>query len=391
MPRNVTATVHEKNEYYYVVISYYVNGKRKLKWIPTHLSTKGNNKRAADKAKNQLLTEYAEKFSYNGSDILFSDYLKLWLEETKHTISENTYFSYRGTIHNVICPYFEEQRILLCDLKPFQIQQFYKHKIDDDGVSANTIHHYHANISKALNYAVDNERISRNPAKRVKLPPKVKHIADFYSVDELKALLKSVENTDIEVVVKMAAWFGLRRGEIAGIRWNSIDFENKILYITGTVKDKGVTGSKIENMRFEPRAKTSTSIRSFPMSDSAVAFLKEHKKKLEANEAYYNKAYNHKWDGFICLRKNGDLIPLEYISRTFPKLCTQAGLKRLKLQELRHTNISILLEEGIGMKQLQEWAGHSSFNTTANTYSHLQAKSKINLTNTLENALCSNP
>ena len=64
-----------------------------------------------------------------------------------------------------------------------------------------------------------------------------------------------------------------------------------------------------------------------------------------------------------------------------------AGLKRLTLHELRHTNISILLESGASMKELQEWAGHSSYSTTANIYSHIQAKTKSKLTKSLENLL----
>ena len=79
------------------------------------------------------------------------------------------------------------------------------------------------------------------------------------------------------------------------------------------------------------------------------------------------------------IRDNGDLIPLEYVSRAFPKLCEKSGLKRLKLHELRHTNISLLLEYGASMKELQEWAGHSNYNTTANIYAHIQEESKNRL------------
>lgn len=81
----------------------------------------------------------------------------------------------------------------------------------------------------------------------------------------------------------------------------------------------------------------------------------------------------------MCVRSNGDLIPPEYVTRAFPKLCEACGLRRLKLHELRHTNISLLLAEDSSMKELQEWAGHSSYATTANIYSHAQAQSKTKL------------
>lgn len=109
----------------------------------------------------------------------------------------------------------------------------------------------------------------------------------------------------------------------------------------------------------------------------------QHKQKLRQNTANYN----HYWDDFVCVRKNGNLLPLEYVSRAFPKLCEKCGLRRITLHELRHTNISLLLDKGANMKELQEWAGHSSYQTTANVYSHIGAKSKEKLTNLLEDLL----
>lgn len=384
--KNITANISYKGDLYYIVVSYYQsNGKRKQKWIKTDLTVSGNNKRKIEQKRLELLQEWQEKISTNDSDMLFSDYLKQWLEDTKHTISKNTYFGYKQVIHNVICPYFADRKIKLFDLKPYHIQDFYTMKLEKDKVTANTIHHYHANIHKALNYAVKTERLKSNPADKVELPKKTKHIADFYTVSELKTLLEYAKGSQIEVVILLASWFGLRRGEIIGVKWTDIDFDNKILYITGTVKDKGVFGSKVKNLYYEPSAKTSSSIRSFPMPDSAISFLSKLKSKQD--ERKKNKFYNHQWDNFVCVKPNGDLIPLEYVSRAFPKLCEKAGLKRLRLHELRHTNISLLLDSGASMKELQEWAGHSSYSTTANIYSHIQAKSKEKLTQSIENLL----
>ena len=77
----------------------------------------------------------------------------------------------------------------------------------------------------------------------------------------------------------------------------------------------------------------------------------------------------------------------ENVTRVFPKLCEQCGLRRIKLHELRHTNISLLVEAGAHMKDIQEWAGHSSYSTTANIYAHIQAKSKNKLMQTLSAVL----
>lgn len=386
---NVTANISHKGDVYYIIINYYQDGKRKQKWIKTELSVSGNNKRKVEQKRIEVLNEWKDKLVLNDRGVLFSDYLKLWLEETKHTISENTYFGYKQTIYNTICPYFESKKIALCDLKPYHIQEFYNMKMERDGVTANTVHHYHANIHKALRHAVKTERIMSNPAdkEKIELPEKQKHIADFYSADEMKRLLDYAKESSLETVIRLAAWFGLRRGEIVGLKWSSIDFSSKTLYVTGTVTDKGASGSKIENLHYVPTTKTTASLRSFPMSDFIIEYLLQVRECQEKRKQIYPN-YNHKWDDFVCVRNNGDLIPLEYISRTFPELCKKAGLKRLKLHELRHSNISALLDSGASMKELQEWAGHKDYKTTANTYSHLQANSKKKMLEALEKILC---
>ena len=381
----MTASIQTKSNKYYIVLNWKSNGKRAQKWVHTGLSTTGNNKRKAEQKRLEILREWENKVSLNDCDMLFSDYLKRWLEDTKHTISENTYYSYRKTIYNSICPYFEQMKIKLCDLKPFHIQEFYNHKMQNEGVTANTVWHYHANISKALKYAYRTERIKENPSDKIELPKKEKHIANYYSAEELKTLLEKTKGSKIEMVVYLAAWFGLRRGEIIGLRWDCIDFENNTLSVIGTVTDKGI-GSKRENLTYRQTTKTNSSLRSFPISDEVAKYLKELKAKQERQKSTV-KRYNHKWEGFVCVDNAGNLISPDYVTRVFPKLCEQCGLRRIKLHELRHTNISLLVEAGAHMKDIQEWAGHSSYSTTANIYAHIQAKSKNKLMQTLSAVL----
>ena len=171
------------------------------------------------------------------------------------------------------------------------------------------------NVHKALAYAVKMEHLASNPADKVELPKKVRHTANYYTAEELKIVLEKAKGTQIEPVVKLAAWFGLRRGEIIGLRWSSIDFSNNLLSITGTIKDKSASSSKIKNMYYEPSAKTTASLRSFPMSDDVRSYLL----RLRAQQAIYKLSayYNHTWDDFVCVRPNGYLIPPEYVIKKF--------------------------------------------------------------------------
>lgn len=375
----MTASIQTKSNKYYVVLNWMENGKRKQKWINTNLSIDGNNKRKAEKKRVEVLQEWEEKLSaVNHEDILFSDYLSKWLEETKCNISESTYSIYKMVIDGVICPYFAELGIKLSDLKTFHIQDFYTYKMKHDGISPNTIYHYHANIHKSLQYAVKTERIKNNPADNVELPKKKKYIADFYTADELKELIQAAKGTKIETVIYLAAWFGLRRGEICGLRWSSINFENKTLSVNGTLSN---------DLKYSNSAKTDTSIRTFPLTDEAVNYLQELKERQDSNRKRLKKHYNSDWLDYVCVKVNGDIIKPDFISRQVPLLCKRNGLRIITLHELRHSNISMLVASGASMKEIQIWAGHSDFSTTANIYSHIQEKSKIKLSESISSML----
>lgn len=385
--QNITANISHKGDTYYIIINYYnLDGKRKQKWIKTDLTVSGNNKRKIEQKRLEILQEWHNKLKFNENEILFTDYMQQWLEIIKNNVRPTTFYGYKQVVNYAIDPYFRKRKITLYELKPYHIQDFYTYKMDNDKISANTILHYHANIHKALAYAVKTERILTNPADKVELPKKQKYIANYYTQDELNTLLKHSKGHLLETVIRLAVWFGLRRGEIIGMRWSSIDFENKTISVTGTIKDRGGKGTEVGKLYFEPTAKNSSSLRSFPLSDSMITYLQQVKDSQDKRKNTI-KLYNHNWDDFVCVKNNGDLISLDSVSYAFPKFCKKCGLKPIKLHELRHSNITVLLEKGASMKELQEWAGHSSYNTTANIYSHIQTESKSKLTNIIENVL----
>ncbi len=378
----MTASVQAKRGKYYVVISYKDEQKGwQHKWKPTNLSVQGNNKRKAEQMRKEILRQWEENAQLsNFEDILFSDYICKWLEDVKHTIAESTYCTYRAVIHGIIAPYFAEKKIKLSDLKAYHIQDFYTYKMQKDNVSANTIHHYQANIHRALSYAVKTERIKDNPAALVELPKKKKHIADFYTVNELKTFLQTAKKSNIVTPILLAAWFGMRRGEIMGLKWNCIDFDNRTLSVKGTIIKAG-------KWVYRETAKTKSSFRSFPMTDEAVHYLLALKEEQERNRAYYGKHYSNEGDGFVCVTAKGELVKPDYVTRHFEDVCKESGLRKLTLHELRHSNVSLLLSNGITLKEIQEWTGHSSYSTTADIYAHLQAQNKLKLSQSIEQSL----
>ena len=382
--KNVRANVFERNDWYHVMISYYdERGKRKQKSIALGLKVKGNKRRAEEKCK-ELVAEWEKRLSLNRSDMPFVDFLREWLDHHKYNIAPTSYAEYKNIIERVIVPYFDEHEkgLTLFDLEPQHIQNLYRYRMDEHGTGARTIVKYNAIIHRALDFAVKMKRIKTNPADSVELPKVIEHRADFYTADELRTLIERSRGTPLETVIMLAAWFGLRRGEILGLRWSSIDFDNRVLSVTGTIKDKSELGTKAY---YSTEAKTRSSIRSFPLTDEMVSYLKDLKAQQDKRRTMPH--YNHNWNDFLCVRNNGDLLRPGYVTQTFPQLCEKCGLRKIKLHELRHTNNSLLHSGGASLKEIQSWAGHSNFGTTLNVYTHLMDQSKTKLTNTISSIL----
>lgn len=159
---------------------------------------------------------------------------------------------------------------------------------------------YHANIHKALKYAVKIDLIPSNPADKVERPKKNEFKGSYYSADEIHALTKAAYGAKLEIPVLLASFYGLRRS-----------------------------------------------------------------------------SYNPDYLGYLCVDEIGNILRPNYVSEQFPKLLVKNGLRPIRFHDLRHSCASLLLANGVPMKQIQEWLGHSDFSTTANIYAHLDYASKL--------------
>jgi len=370
----VAGHLSEKKGYFYAVLTYYdSNGKRKFKWIPTGLTVKGNKKKA-----EAFLLEARRDFQPEperllGDDILFADYLEQWLEIVKSTISISTYSSYSECVKKIISPYFRDRKIMLRELRAKDIQNFYLHELKR--VSANSVIHYHANIHKALKYAVKIDLIDVNPADKVERPKKEKFVGSYYDADEVNHLFEIAQGTKLEIPVLFGAFYGLRRSEVIGLKWSAIDFDQNTLTIQHTVVQCNIDGKR--ELIAADTTKTKSSMRTLPL----VPFVRERllalKEEQAENRRLCGKCYNRDYLAYICVNEIGDLIKPSYVTEQFPKLLNKYDMRHIRFHDLRHSCASLLLKNGVQMKEIQDWLGHSDFSTTANTYAHLDYSSKL--------------
>ena len=265
-------------------------------------------------------------------DILFSDFMLKWLEVTKSTIQITTYASYQGTVERIIVPYFRKRNIKLVDLKATDLQDFYNKQLGR--VKANSVIHYHANIHKALKYAVKIDLIPTNPADKVERPKKNEFKGSYYSADEIHALTEIAEGTKLEIPVLLASFYGLRRSEVLGLKWDAIDFEANTLEIKHIVTQASIDGKKV--LVQADRAKTKSSLRTLPLVPPIRDRLLMLKGQQDTYRRLCGKSYNREYLGYLCVDEIGNIIRPNYVSEQFPKLLEKNGLRPIRFHDLRH-------------------------------------------------------
>ena len=358
-----------KNGRYYAVLNYRnAGGQRKTKWISLGLPEKGNKRKAeAELARLRAEFEPPKEVGDLSSDMLFADYLLEWLEIAKGRLAVATYSSYAAMIKKPVGPYFRQRNLTLRELEARHLQMFYSEMLRK--VKPNTVIHYHAIIHSALKYAVKTDMLVQNVADKVDRPKKNSFQPVFLSAEEMQKMFEALRGTKLELPVLVAAFYGFRRGEVLGLKWDAIDFERGTISVIRTVTTITLDGKQTEIE--QQSAKTKSSLRTLPLIGSFREYFLQVKEAQELNKQVCGNCYNYEYDGFVFVDELGERMRANYLTSAFPKFLENHGLRRMRFHDLRHTCASLLLSNGISMKQIQIWLGHSTFSTTADIYAHL--------------------
>ena len=374
-----------KNGKYYAVLNYKnAGGQRKTKWISLGLPEKGNKRKAeAELARLRAEFEPPKEVGDLSSDMLFADYLLEWLEIAKGRLAVATYSSYAAMIKKPVGPYFRQRNLTLRELEARHLQMFYSEMLRK--VKPNTVIHYHAIIHSALKYAVKTDMLVQNVADKVDRPKKNSFQPVFFSAEEMHKMFEALRGTKLELPVLVAAFYGFRRGEVLGLKWDAIGFERGTISVIRTVTTITLDGKQTEIE--QQSAKTKSSLRTLPLIGSFREYFLQVKEAQELNKQVCGNCYNHEYDGFVFVDELGERMRANYLTSAFPKFLEDHGLRRMRFHDLRHSCASLLLANGVPLKHIQEWLGHSDFTTTANIYAHLDYKSKITSAQAMETGL----
>jgi integrase len=385
----VAGHLEEKRGVFQMALSWKTpDGKRGRKGFSTGLPVKGNKKRAeamlrgkCAEMEDTLTLELRNKpVAGDPGNMLFADFMEYrWLPVIKPELKLTTYGGYWLNVTGAISPYFREKGILLKNLTADDINEFYTEKLQK--LKATSVHKFHANIHKALKYAVEKGWIKHSVMDKVKRPKAERFVGKFLRRSEVVELFEAVRGHKLELGVILGAFYGLRRGEVAGLKWDAIDFETNTITIEHTVTIAYVEGKTV--LIEGDTAKSKSSFRTLPLVPQFRAKLLEIREEQERYKALCGKSYDKVEGRYIYVNQLGKRIRPGYLTVAFPKFMEEHGFRRMRYHDLRHSAASLLLASGVSLKEIQEWLGHSNFAITANTYAHLEFNSKLPAANAM--------
>lgn len=379
----MTGSLQTKNGKFYIVLNLYQDGKRKRKWIATGLPCK-NNKRKAEQMLAEAIAKYEDMSQKSKEDVFFGEYIRYWLKQVEKRVDPVTMQGYRLLTERHILPFFEENKILLANVDRKMLQEFLDEKertgrLDGKGgLSPKSVRELKNILNQTLNEAIRDDYIQANPCALLVLPAAKPPEAKFYSVKQLNELLAAVREEPLYPVIRTAIVYGLRRSEILGLKWDSIDFDNNTLHIRHTVV-------KVTKIVEKDKTKSKSSRRSFPLLPEMRDIFLGIKEEQKKNQKLFGKAYMQ--TDYVFCWPDGKPFSPDYITRKFSALLKKHGFEHICFHELRHSCASLLINQGHSLKDVQEWMGHSDITVTANIYGHLETQRKVDMANRMSDCI----
>ena len=375
-------TIRKKGNGYEGRITVEVNGVRK------QVSVYDKSQRVVVEKMQELRKKRDDNYYIENKNITLEEWLKEWMKVYKKPyISPRTYQGYVEKSKTILEHLGNMQ---LQKIELYHLQKFIS-DLQNEGKSPKSLRHYYSILKMCFDDAIMCRHISLNPTRNLKLPSMRRKELNIMTKEEQLVFEGFMKKYRMGTAYIVLANTGLRAGELSGLTWKDVDFENKALYVRRgmqkiTTYDDDF--NKIKRERKVTDVKTENSYRVVPMLDKVVRILQEYKKKVQAEqEELAELGEGFKDDDFIFKTKYNHPITSEYLRKTCQGICKSNNFRNVGRHELRHTFATRSIEAGIDLRVLQEILGHASSNTTADIYVHILGQVKLSQMNRLEDYL----
>jgi integrase len=375
-------TIRKKGNGYEGRITVEVNGVRK------QVSVYDKSQRVVVEKMQELRKKRDDNYYIENKNITLEEWLKEWMRVYKKPyISPRTYQGYVEKSKTILEHLGNMQ---LQKIELYHLQKFIS-DLQNEGKSPKSLRHYYSILKMCFDDAIMCRHISLNPTRNLKLPSMRRKELNIMTKEEQLVFEGFMKKYRMGTAYIVLVNTGLRAGELSGLTWKDVDFENKALYVRRgmqkiTTYDDDF--NKVKRERKVTDVKTENSYRVVPMLDKVVRILQEYKKKVQAEqEELAELGEGFKEDDFIFKTKYNHPITSEYLRKTCQGICKSNNFRKVGIHELRHTFATRSIEAGIDLRVLQEILGHASYSTTADIYVHILGQVKLSQMNRLEDYL----
>ncbi len=375
-------TIRKKGNGYEGRITVEVNGVRK------QVSVYDKSQRVVVEKMQELRKKRDDNYYIENKNITLEEWLKEWMKVYKKPyISPRTYQGYVEKSKTILEHLGNMQ---LQKIELYHLQKFIS-DLQNEGKSPKSLRHYYSILKMCFDDAIMCRHISLNPTRNLKLPSMRRKELNIMTKEEQLVFEGFMKKYRMGTAYIVLVNTGLRAGELSGLTWKDVDFENKALYVRRgmqkiTTYDDDF--NKVKRERKVTDVKTENSYRVVPMLDKVVRILQEYKKKVQAEqEELAELGEGFKDDDFIFKTKYNHPITSEYLRKTCQGICKSNNFRKVGIHELRHTFATRSIEAGIDLRVLQEILGHASYSTTADIYVHILGQVKLSQMNRLEDYL----
>ena len=298
--------------------------------------------------------------------ITFAEFCPKYLELKKTVLSPNSYAFYETIINTELLPKFG--RMKLREIKTYHIQEFIQYlttekkcrNIESGGISPSTVRRYATVLRSILSlaYQLEYTDTDAGASKRIIFPKIDTCEVEVYDEEEVRQILAALDTEPINIraLVELAIFTGMRRGEIVGLKWSDIDFENQSVSVKRSIY-KPKDGKALEK---EPKSKSS--IRTIYIPEHLIKTLREYKLHQDRHISFMGDAWN-KLD-YIFTEEDGMVMNPQTPTRQFSNFLKRHNIRHLKFHGLRHTSATMLLANGCDIKTVSSRLGHADIETT---------------------------
>lgn len=357
-----------------------LNGKRKVQTK----TVRAKDRKEAEVALAAFIAEVKAPGYQEPENMTFREYAEIWLEDhAERNLQPKTITGYKSILERRILPELGGMRI--SKITPLEVNRFYSKmaalkKVPNSRshgtLSNRTLRHYHVLLNKMMTDAVQLGIIKENPTARVSAPrvkPKPLEMEDS-SIEELLLAIQK-EELRYRALVLLTLGTGMRLGEVTGLEWKHIDFENKRIFIKQSAQYIAGRGIIVK----EPKSYSSNRVNAIP--EEALNLLKKY---YEEQDKYPKCTDKFDW---VFRNPDGSHMKPPLVSGWFARFLRKHGISHLRFHDLRHLSATLSLQNGISPTNVAARLGHSKTSTTMDIYSHAFKSVDIEAAEKLNNVL----